>query len=80
MPIAPDIIEFPLRLPPGLARVFMVNTVSLLPGTMSTEIGENCLMVHVLDGRKELFSELEEVEQGVARMFGIFLVMSGGNR
>jgi multicomponent Na+:H+ antiporter subunit E len=80
MPIAPDIIEFPLRLPPGLARVFMVNTVSLLPGTMSTEIGENCLMVHVLDGRKEFFSELEDVEQGVARMFGIFLIMPGGDR
>ena len=54
MPIAPEFIEYPLRLPPGLARVFMANTVSLLPGTMSTEIGENCLTVHVLDGRKDV--------------------------
>jgi len=39
MPIAPDLIAYPLRLPPGLPRVFMVNTVSLLPGTLSIELG-----------------------------------------
>jgi multicomponent Na+:H+ antiporter subunit E len=80
MPIAPDLIEYPLRLPPGLARVFMADTVSLLPGTISTEIRQNCLKVHVLDGSKDVLPELEAVEQGVARMFGIFLTVSGGNK
>ena len=80
MPIAPEFIEYPLRLPQGLARVFMADMVSLLPGTMSTEIGQNCLKVHVLDGRKNMLPELDAVEQGVARIFGIFLTVSGGNR
>ena len=80
MPIAPDLVEYPLRLPPGLARVLMADTVSLLPGTLSTEIRQNRLTVHVLDGRKDLFPELEAVEEGVARMFGISLTVSGGNR
>ena len=73
LPIAPEFVEYPLRLPPGLARVFMVNVVSLLPGTMTTEIGQNRLRVHVLDGRKDIFPEFEAVEQGVARMFRISL-------
>lgn len=76
MPIAPDLIEYPLRLPPGLPRVFMANTVSLLPGTLSAELGANCVKVHVLDGRKDFLSELEAVEQSVARMFGTSLKLS----
>lgn len=73
VPIAPELITYPLRLPPGLSRVFMANTVSLLPGTLSAELGENCLTVHVLDGRQDYLSELESVEQNVARMFGASL-------
>ena len=80
MPIAPDLVEYPLQLPPGLARVFMADTVSLLPGTLSTEIRQNCLKVHVLDGRKDVIPELEAVEQGVARIFGISSTVSGGNK
>lgn len=79
MPIAPDLIAYPLRLPPGLPRVFMANTVSLLPGTLSAELSTNCLTVHVLDGRKDFLSELKAVEHRVARMFGISLkVFQGG--
>ena len=79
MPIAPDLIAYPLRLPPGLPRVFMANTVSLLPGTLSAELGENGLTVHVLDKRKDFLSELEAVEHSVARMFGVALNAPGGD-
>ncbi|MEO6423512.1 MAG: Na+/H+ antiporter subunit E [Candidatus Nitrotoga sp.] len=81
MPINPGLIDYPLRLAPGLPRVFLVNTVSLLPGTLSAELGEDCLKVHVLDTRKEVLSELMMVEQAVARMFGTFLTnLEGGER
>ena len=73
MPIAPDLIEYPLRLPPGLPRVFMANTVSLLPGTLSAALDRSVLKVHVLDRRKGSLAELEAVEQSVARMFGASL-------
>jgi multicomponent Na+:H+ antiporter subunit E len=78
MAIAPDLIAYPLRLPPGLPRVFMANTVSLLPGTLSAELGANCLHVHVLDARKEFMPELKKVEQSVARIFGASLKDSKG--
>lgn len=73
MPIAPHLIEYPLRLPSGLPRVFMANTVSLLPGTLSAVLGSNSLLVHVLNGRKDALLELETVEQRVAALFGASL-------
>lgn len=73
MPIAPGLVDYPLHLPPGMPRTFMVNTVSLLPGTLSAELGANCLKVHVLDTRKSVLSELITVERAVARMFGTSL-------
>ncbi|MEN8177828.1 MAG: Na+/H+ antiporter subunit E [Pseudomonadota bacterium] len=73
LPIAPDLIEYPLRLPPGLPQVFMANTVSLLPGTLSAELDRGVLQVHVLDRRKDFLAGLEAVEQSVARVFGVSL-------
>lgn len=79
MPISPALIEYPLRLPAGLPRVFMANTVSLLPGTLSAALDLSVLKVHVLDRRKDVLSELEAVEQGVARMFGVSLKITEGD-
>ncbi|WP_417344507.1 Na+/H+ antiporter subunit E [Ferrimonas sp.] len=69
-PLAPTLIDFPLRLPSGMARVFMANTVSLLPGTLSTELRTGLLRVHVLDGRKTVIPELLELERIIALVFG----------
>lgn len=69
MPIMPELIEYPLRLPPGLPRVILVNTVSLLPGTLSAELGGQVLKVHVLDSLGDFLAELEALEQRVGCMF-----------
>lgn len=69
MPISPELIEYPLRLPPGLPRVILVNTVSLLPGTLSAELAGRVLKVHVLDNPGDLPDELEALEQRVGCMF-----------
>lgn len=73
MPINPDLIAYPLRLPPGLPRVFMANTVSLLPGTLCAALDHNVLTVHVLDRQTGFLAELQAVEQRVARMFNLSL-------
>jgi len=73
MPIAPDLIAYPLRLPSGLPQVFMINTISLLPGTLSAEFNQNLLKVHVLDSQQDFLEEMKMVEQSVARIFGISL-------
>jgi len=71
IPIAPDLLEYTMRLPPGLPRVFMANMVSLLPGTLSAELNRNVLKVHVLDSQQDFLTELEALERSVARMFGV---------
>jgi multicomponent Na+:H+ antiporter subunit E len=69
LPITPVLIEYPLRLPPGLPRVVLVNTVSLLPGTLSAELGGQVLKIHVLDSLGDFLAELETLEQRVGYMF-----------
>lgn len=78
MPIDPHVIEYPIKLPPGLALVFMANTVSLLPGTLSVTLNSDSLKVHVLSGRKEIVSELATLEAMVAALFSLSLPEAGG--
>lgn len=76
LPITPDLIEYPVRLPPGLPLVFMANMISLLPGTLSVAFDQRVLKVHVLDKSRDFMAELEMVEQNVARLFGPSLKFS----
>ncbi len=78
LPINPHLVEYPIRLPPGLPRVFMANIVSLLPGTLSTELSSHSLRVHVLSGRGDVMSELEALERRVAGVFGASLPARNG--
>ncbi|MCW9023647.1 MAG: Na+/H+ antiporter subunit E [Gammaproteobacteria bacterium] len=78
IPIAPDLVEYPLRLSPGLPQVFLINTISLLPGTLTAELNQNILKVHVLDAQANFKAEIEAVEQRVARMFSVNLTNRGG--
>jgi len=73
MPIDPDLIAYPLRLPQGLPQVIMANIVSLLPGTLCATLDRNVLKVHVLDRQTGFLAELEAVERRVARMLNLSL-------
>ena len=71
MPLTPMLINYPLRLPKGPARVFLANTVSLLPGTCSTALQDEYLTIHVLDGTLPIDAALRVVEARVANLFGL---------
>ena len=73
LPITPGLFEYRFRLPPGLPRVFMANTVSLLPGTLSVELDEEILLVHVLDETVAINEELNMLENRLADIFGLEL-------
>ena len=73
LPLNPGVIEYPLRLPGGLPRVVMANTVNLLPGTLTANMETDALQVHVIDRQAAFVAELEGVENAVARLFGITL-------
>lgn len=74
MPISPALHDFRFHLPPGLPRVFMANTVNLLPGTLSVEVDDKCLKVHVLDDTGAFESELHALEELLARMLKVELI------
>ena len=73
MPLQPALQEYRLRLPAGPARVFLANTMSLLPGTLSTELRDDHLGLHVLDTRLPIEADLRRVEVRVADLFDLTL-------
>lgn len=73
LPLAPALLDYRLRLPPGPARLFLVGVVSLLPGTLSADLGESDLTVHVLDRKLPVLHLLQALERQVAALFGVAL-------
>lgn len=70
MPLEPGFLEHRIELPVGPARVFLTNTVSLLPGTLSVSLRGDTLRIHALDIGQPLARRLQRVEQRVAELFG----------
>jgi multicomponent Na+:H+ antiporter subunit E len=69
LPIEPALIAYDLSLPEGLARVAFMNTVSLLPGTLSAALDGARLSVHVLDDRRDHSAEIARLERTMAQIF-----------
>jgi multicomponent Na+:H+ antiporter subunit E len=69
--LCPDFIAHRFQLPPGPARVFFANAVSLLPGTLSCELGAGHLRIHVLDRRQPAEAALQRLERRVAAIFDL---------
>jgi multicomponent Na+:H+ antiporter subunit E len=69
LPLNPAMVEYPLRLSSSAARNLFVCTVSLLPGTLSAELGAHSLVVHVLDVERPFRQELKLIEERVAAVF-----------
>lgn len=67
-PLAPAMLDHPLELPAGPARVLLADTVSLLPGTLSTALEADRLLVHVLDARLPMRESLRRLEERVAAL------------
>jgi len=69
--IAPGIQEYRMRLENPLARAFFLNSISLLPGSLSADLsGRERVRVHALDARTDLGPELARLERRIARLFG----------
>jgi multicomponent Na+:H+ antiporter subunit E len=73
LPLYPTLLEYPWHLPPGPVRIFFANTTNLLPGTLSAELHDDRLVLHVLDMHQPIAEELHALESRVAALFGLHL-------
>ena len=71
MSLNPGWIEYRARLPAGAPRVAFINVICLLPGTLSADLVEDRVTLHLLDSQQDHTRELERVERAVAGIFGV---------
>jgi len=69
LPISPDMVKYSLSLPPGLPRVVMANLVNLIPGTLTVQLDENELTIHIMDSQHDFKTELNILEEQVSKIF-----------
>jgi multicomponent Na+:H+ antiporter subunit E len=68
--LVPALLELELALPPGAARVLMLNTLGLMPGTLGVDLDHARLRLHVLDARLPVAAEARALEARIARLYG----------
>lgn len=63
--IAPAIVRLELGLQTAGARVLMANVVTLLPGTLSADLDDATLSVHVLNAADDHLAMLRDLERRI---------------
>jgi multicomponent Na+:H+ antiporter subunit E len=77
LPVSPRLVDYRLKLPPGLPRSMMVGVISLLPGTLSVQLREDGhLQVHALTPRAA--DGLAELERRIGHLFSIDVTENTG--
>jgi multicomponent Na+:H+ antiporter subunit E len=69
----PGYVEFRFRITEEPARVFVANTISLMPGTLSVDLDGDRLRMHVLDRSMPAVERAREIEEYAASMFRLEL-------
>ena len=69
--LRPNLLLLKLDLPPGGARILLVNAVSLMPGTLAVHLDDDNLQLHVLDERLPIERDVRRLEAYIARLFGV---------
>ncbi len=67
----PGLVSYTTLLPEGSARIFFVNTISLLPGTLSAELHGNRVTIHTLDQGLSIWANIQRLEYHVAALMCI---------
>lgn len=67
--IDPCFLEYRLQVPPGQPRTLLVTSISLMPGTLTVEVREDSLLVHLLS--PQMSGEIEALEHRVSQLFAL---------
>ncbi len=68
--IDPGFQYYDVRLADPIAQVVFLDSISLLPGTLSADFIDGRIKVHALDTSKDLAPSLQRLERLVAALFG----------
>jgi multicomponent Na+:H+ antiporter subunit E len=71
LPLKPELVQYRLSLPEEAHRVLLANTASLLPGSLSAQLEDSTLTLHVLDA--SVLDDLPALERRVAQLFAVTL-------
>jgi multicomponent Na+:H+ antiporter subunit E len=77
LPLRPGFRTYRPALPQGAPHITFLNTITLLPGTLSAEVAGDQVVVHMLDTRADLNAELGALESRIADLFGLVLNPEG---
>jgi multicomponent Na+:H+ antiporter subunit E len=67
----PALVSYTTLLPEGSARIFFVNTISLLPGTLSARLQGNKITIHIIAGDQPILDNIQVLEHHVAALMCI---------
>jgi len=67
--IKPGFYRYQLKLEDGLQRLFFVNCVNLLPGTLTADIHEDCIEIHLLSEDINPEAGLSRLQEAVSQLF-----------
>lgn len=68
-PLAPSFISYQFKIKNTAAQIFFANTVSMLPGTLSANLTDQYVDIHVLDEMLPNLENLNLLESRVAILF-----------
>jgi len=68
--IDPALVSYRPRIKEPAALVAFLDTLSLLPGTLSADFRDDILYVHTLEASPSVLAGITHLEQRIARLFG----------
>lgn len=71
--LRPAVLDIQMRLPDGRARVLLVSTLNLMPGTLCISLKGGYLRMHLLDECGPVEIGVREAEVHIARMLSLTL-------
>ncbi len=63
LPLQPDLVEVPLDLRDGSVAIALAFVVTLLPGTLVTQLGREGIVLHVIDRRLPVVATTRAVDR-----------------
>ncbi|WP_257819424.1 Na+/H+ antiporter subunit E [Phenylobacterium sp. J367] len=69
--VQPGFVPYCMSLPEGLPRAVFLDTLTLLPGTLSADVKGAEMRMHVIDVDAHSHEQIKELEDRVARLFGV---------